>query len=117
MASGFLNELYAPLPPSSLVTKLGSNHFDIPGVVFLGSSGLGDFLQLQSPIILTAWAPRVRVLRATPPDGCETTCLQKCIPALPTGQHKETSHWPLHWGHPLTPQLPNLKSRFTSRER
>lgn len=34
MASRFVNELDAPLPPSSLVTQPGKEHFDIPGVLF-----------------------------------------------------------------------------------
>lgn len=114
VASRFLNELRAPLPPlffghQTWIKSLWYSR--------CGFSGFGDFLQLQSPIILTAWALGVRALRATPPDGCEAACLLKCIPALPPGQGKDTSHWPLHWGHPLTAQLPNLKSRFTSRER
>lgn len=46
-----------------------SKHFDIPGVIF-SIVGIYSCCR-ENDGIFTAWARRVRALRATPPNGCE----------------------------------------------
>lgn len=112
VASKFLNELRCPPSPLFSGHQTWIKAFRYSRCGFLCP---GDFLQPQSPITFPAWVPRERV-EGDPIQWIWSCCLQKFIPVLPAGKGRD---WPLPvaLGHPLLPQFPNLKPRFTSRER
>lgn len=96
--------LDALLPPSSLVTKPGSKHFDIQECF----SVLGVFSSSRA-VISQPERPE-RGPRAPPPSGCEAAVSRNSSPSSQLAK-AETSHWPLHWGHP-SPIVSQLETQI-----
>lgn len=117
MASAFLNELDAP-HPLSCDHQAWIKALLIPQVWLSLSSSCKAAIVFHKPGPIKGehlgllYLMDVRLLSSGVRPNPHSTPHPHLNPQL-----TKATCWPLHWGHPHIPWLPNLKPRFTSKER